>query len=358
MCLVRDVCLVGGEPTFYVEEDASVPEPLRLSSLVRANFLYAGPYEATVGTPFKPRVVQGPRPAHLPFAPPGRLYVQTSLNNAQNFAHLLLDTILPAYAAADFYGLGVEDVQHVGLTTCSTFPNNGWVSKGGASFSASCYENFNRWYEPLMPHPYLDGRAAGDVCFEAMVMGQDALFSSALFGGHTGRARAVRAMRERALAFAAAAAEGSSGERRGGVGGGGLRRRVQVLMQYNPTNAPSALGDLCELVKEGLQGRHGLDVQCSVPGAQSLADQLRDIREADLAVCEHGSTCYAALFLSPGAALLSIVPSTAPTAKEGHVLLFLSDVAVLYLEEGRARIKGELQGALALALQRAGAAPL
>ena len=345
MCIARDVCLVGGVPTFYVDPaaEARTPAALRLGALAGAGFLYRGAYEAGVGAALQPALVAGPRPPHLPYAPPGRLYLASALNNAQNYAHLLLDTVLPAYSAADFYGLGVEDVQHVGLNSCDSFENSGWVGKGsGASFASMCHANFEKWYAPLMPHGFLDGTgAAGDACYGALVLGHEAVFASASFGAHMDRARAARALKARAQAYAGAPPPAPA------------PARLLVLQQFNPVNAPSAFPDLCELVRGSGGGGAG-GAECATPGAQSVREQVRDVGSAGVVVCEHGSTCYAALFCARGAAVLVLVPRDAKAAKEGHVLLFLPDVAVYYLGEEEAR-GGGLAGALELALRGAAA---
>ena len=356
MCLVRNVCLVRGVPQFYVDQDleARLPPPLRLASLGAAGFLYRGPYEATVGEALAPAIVPGPRPPHLPFAPPGRLYLATSLNNAQNYAHVLLDTVLPAYSAADFYGLDIEDVQHVGLTTCDTFQNHAWVSKGsGASFASACWQNFERWYAPLMPHAFLDASAATaataaeGMCYDALLLGQDAVFSGAMFGGQMSRARAVRALRARARAAA-------------GLSDVSLppasAATLLALQQHQPVNAATAFPDLCALVRGGLPADAGAArVACSLPGNETVGQQLRAAGDAAVIVCEHGSTCYAALFASPGASVVVLVPRSAPAAKEGHVLLFLPDIAVYFVGEDSARERGgaELAATLELAWRNA-----
>ena len=351
MCVARDVCVVGGTPTFYTDAaaEARTPPALRLGALAGAGFLYRGAYAAGVGAALQPAVVAGPRPPHLPYAPPGRLYLASALNNAQNYAHLLLDTVLPAYSAADFYGLGVEDVQHVGLNTCDSFENSGWVGKGsGASHAAACYANFDKWYAPLMPHAYLDG-GARDACYGALVLGHEAVFASASFGAHFDRARAARALAARAAAHAAGAGFPIAPPH---------PAAVLVLLQHNPVNAPSAFPDLCALVQGAAANASGgaaggaENVRCSTPGAQSVAEQVADAGSAGVLVCEHGSTCYAALFCARGAGVVVLVPSGAKAAKEGHVLLFLPDVAVYYLGEGEAR-GGGLAGALELALRGA-----
>jgi hypothetical protein len=382
-CLVRDACVIGGVPHFYVDAaaEARLPAPLRLEALVRAGFVFRSAHAATVNAPLAPVLVAGPRPAALRFAPRDALYLMTALNNAQNFAHVLLDTVLPAYAAADHYGLAVDDVQHVFLDSCDTFPGAARIGKSGASNAAACWENLARWYAPLMPRDAIDaaprddgaaaaaaaaagggggagaggggasaetnGATADGVCFGALLMGQDVAFSSALGGGQWSRARPVRALRARALRFAAA-------ELGGGALQGADAARVLVLAQHAPENAATAFGDACELVRAAAAALPAPPaVECVVPALLSVAAQVAAVARAGVLVCEHGSTSYAALFAAPGAALLALVPAAAPAVKEAHVLLYLPDVDVRFVGEDDARAPGALAAALDQALRGA-----
>jgi hypothetical protein len=376
LCQLRSVCVVDGALTFYVDPsvESSVPTSMRLSSFVEG-LVYKGPYEATIGKAEVPRVVHGPRPSTLPFAPPGRLYLLTSLNNAQNYAHVLLDTIFPAFSVANFLGLGggVEAVQHAGLDTCDTFPNNAWVIKGsqGVSFSAACWGNMDRWYNVIMPHPFLNaatgkvaengdsagggggGGGGGGVCYRSAVVGQESMFSSALFGGHMSRAQAARGIRARAFAHFGMAPPVSLRQ----AASLALAppspppptlRRVLVLEIFRPI--PAGIANLCNLTHSALGGEVGVQVQCIVPGAMDLKEQLLALAPASLVVCEHGSTAYAGLFLTPGASMVVLFERGAPAIKEAHVLLFLPDISVLYL--GEESMGEEYTGTLKLALSR------
>lgn len=371
ICKLSSVCVVDGSLTFYVDPvvESSVPASMRLSSFAEG-LVYKGPYEATIGKPEVPKVVYGPRPPNMPFAPQGRLYLLTSLNNAQNYAHVLLDTIFPAFSVANFLGLsGVEDVQHAGLTTCDTFPNNAWVIKGsiGVSFSAACWGNMERWYSVIMPHPFLNaatGKVAqhgdsatsigspegGGVCYGNAVVGQESMFSSALFGGHMSRAQAARGIRARAFAHFGIAPPQSLRQAQTSppttISAPPLL--VLVLEIYRPI--PAGIANLCNLTHSALSGEVGVRVQCITPGAMDLKDQLLALAPAALVVCEHGSTGYAGLFLTPGASMLVLFEKGAPAIKEAHVLLFLPDIDVHYL--GEESMGEEFIGALKLGLAR------
>jgi hypothetical protein len=341
MCLVRDMCVINGVPTFYVDPaaEARAPEILRAGALR----LFLGPFEASMAQLGAPAVVRGPVPAHkLPYAPRDRLWSLTTLNNAQNYAHVLLDTVLPAYAVADFFGVAPEDVQHALLSNCDTFANAQWVSKGsGASFASQCWANFEKWYALLMPHPPRDaGAGAGDACYGAAVLGEAGPFSIALFGGHFSRAAPARALRRRALAAVGLAVDAPP-----------PRAHRVLVLRISASGTPAVAG-LCERVAAAAGGR---PVECLTPGDLSVRDQLEALAGATVVVCEHGSTGYAALFMSPGASLVMVVPTSAPDAKEGMVLLFLPDVNAYYINQERFEKDVELAGALELAATTAGA---
>jgi hypothetical protein len=345
MCLVRDVCVVNGVPTFFVDPaaEARAPDILRAGAL-GSSMLYAGPFEASMGKLSSPAVVAGPIPPRLPYAPRDRLYSLTTLNNAQNYAHVLLDTVLPAYALADFFGVAIDDVQHALLTNCDTYSNAHWVTKTtGASFSAQCWANFERWYSLLMPRAPRDagGGGAADACYGAAVMGEAGPFSIALFGGHFARAAPARALRRRAHAALGLAADG----------GGAPPTAHRLLVLLMSAQGSAAVPDLCGRVKAAAAGR---DVECATPGELGVREQLEALGRATVVVCEHGSTSYVALFMRPGASIVAVVPTGAPDAKEGMVLLFLPDVNAYFISQERAERDAEFSGALALAASRAG----
>ena len=98
----------------------------------------------------------------------------------------------------------------------------------------------------------------------------------------------------------------------------------------------------------------GRDVECATPGELGVREQLEALGRATVVVCEHGSTSYVALFMRPGASIVAVVPTGAPDAKEGMVLLFLPDVNAYFISQERAERDAEFSGALALAASRAG----
>jgi len=371
LCLLHDVCVVDGEVTFYVDPkaDALLPASMRLSAF-SSGLLYKGAYEATVAKAEVPRVVSGPRPPSASYASPrDRLYLLNSLNNAQNYAHLLLDTILPAFSVALFYDLEIQDLQHAGLSTCDTFPNSNWVLKGekSASFSAACWGNFEKWYDVIMPHPFLNaatglpaesGSAGGKhaaaqhqpICYANAVMGHDSMFSTALFAGHMSRAAPSRAIRERAFRFFF----GKPPPMELPPSSSTKKQVALVLTSMRPTSEDSGVSaSLCKRTKEAVlptwQGT--ADVLCMAPATMALKEQLLHLSNAAMVISEHGSTGYAGLFMTPGATLILVTPKGEKVAKEGHVLLFLPDIHTLYLtekevEDGKLEVvlQGRLQG--------------
>ena len=124
--------------------------------------------------------------------------------------------------------------------------------------------------------------------------------------------------------------------------------RVLVLEIFRPI--PAGIANLCNLTHSALGGEVGVQVQCIIPGAMDLKEQLLALAPASLVVCEHGSTAYAGLFLTPGASMVVLFEKGAPAIKEAHVLLFLPDISVLYL--GEESMGEEYTGTLKLALSR------
>ena len=89
VCLLRDVCFIGGRLTYYVdaELDAATPSNCRISALTesRAGFVLPSYLKghAPVPLPHNPTLVVGPRPLHVPFAPSERTFMLGELSHAE-----------------------------------------------------------------------------------------------------------------------------------------------------------------------------------------------------------------------------------------------------------------------------------
>jgi hypothetical protein len=327
LCVLRDVCVIGNELTYYVDAraDAAVPPNMRMSafSAEGQGLAFAGQLNVGVGYTLTPRVVEGALPAALPVARVDRLYLRADLSYAGNYAHLIMDTIAPAYGAAAELGVPIGALQHVGATNCETMSSADWISHASLERAGvNCEEHFERFYALLMPHPYLFAPAR-DACYRTMVVGAEAIFS--LAGDQLNmRPQLAREMRAALLRATRVDAEPP------------LTSHHVLVWDKVPVSEKIAFPAMCERVKAWATvlapaPAPPLRVSCIKPASLPVDEQLRLSATATTVVAEHGSTTYGALFGRPGSSLVVVYADDSPWAKEARTILFLDDIATYFV---------------------------
>ena len=345
MCVLWDVCMVGGEITYYADEVlAAAAPPSSGASPIDVDVFLSAYYFSTQQGLWKPRVVASARPPELPFAPDDRVYFYDELSYAENYGHLLIDNILAAYAAAEVLDVDAGDIQLVGALSCANMHDKGLVI---AKMRAEdrCALNLAAWSEALLTYRYLEPPYATDFCFRQLVVGYAPSF--ALSSAYAHRAATARAARLQAHA------------RLGVPSSVPIEAHRVLVLLKRPEHAAALIPGLCELVQAWALGVAPVPrVDCIVPAELSIAEQLALQADVTVYVAEAGSTGYgAALFARPGASLICVVPFIPrypSKAKEAQVFLFTSDVQVWYYTAASLDDDGGGPGALLLALDRAG----
>ena len=352
-CLLRDVCFVAGELTYFVDPDLerTTPEVFRLQSMLNrqpegqfgrgTGFAYPGYLAGNRREArFLPRPVLGPRPASLPFHDDDRVYIMGELSNAQNYGHLLIDTILPTLSVAEAYGLPPRDTQYVGFVNCATMVMGADSTPLGSN-ADQCLRHVDRWMRPILERPPLFPPHA-DGCFRRAIYGHEPQLS--LAGLYLHRGSAMRTARQRLYKSLGIASRADFAD---------MPHRIVVLLKVVLVVGVE-LENLCtdvrkwasELVPEP-------KVDCIKPGDFSVKEQLEIVGNATLVVAEHGSTTYMSMFQPPGTSMLVIVPYATIPAKEVQVLLFNIDVQTFYAVYGPLVEEGKGPGTLLMALERA-----
>ena len=116
--------------------------------------------------------------------------------------------------------------------------------------------------------------------------------------------------------------------------------------------------DICGSVRSWAASWPTLKVTCATPAKMSLKDQMELLATASVVVSEHGATLYTCMFQVPGSALLVVAPVSkggSKWAKEPQVMLYLTDLFTIYLDDDRIA-RGEASHTLQLLLSRAGQA--
>ena len=337
-CLLRDVCFIGGELSYFVDDKLEAAAPSIASSasaLILFPGFLSGPHNHN--NPLSITFKHNPRPAHPPFAPTDRTYLLGELSFVENFGHLIIDTILPAFAVADVYGLDMEHVQLLDTRSCETVPTTILVDSEGNLAVELCRRNLERWAELLLVHPLLQAPIS-DSCYERLIVGHAVSFS--LTGLYAHRASAIRAMRKRMY------------ERLGMSPAFTSTKHTIMVLEKKVLLASIKYPGICKDVRAWAERLHPTpDITCIVPGALTVKQQLQHMTAASLVVAEHGTTTYLSLFQKEGSSLLVVVPD-GNSAKEVQTLLFNTDVQAWYFSLSRMQKEGA--GALFLALERAG----
>ncbi len=341
-CLLRDVCFIGGRLTYFAdpELEAALPAGFSLKDFAGALALdgYLQAKFGKLGGPSAPALEFGPRPAQLPFfsGSAATVHALGSLSFAQNWGHMLIDTILPVYAAAQAWGFAVPDVQLLSLDHCDTM-----LTAGFEGYSELCFKNLQRWVEPLFAHPFLAPPHYHDTCFRQVLVGHNGGLS--LIGMYLHRAQAARAARLQLHASLGVAPEPL------------ISAHQIVVLTKAQESTPVGLPDLCALTQGWAAAlRPAPPVHCILPAALSPKEQLLAISNATVTLSENGSTGYLSLFQRPGSSFIALLTAEGEAAKEVQVFLYETDVQVFYHTAPAMRDMGEGPGMLLLALERAG----
>jgi hypothetical protein len=338
-CRFRNVCLVKGELTYYADPlEAMAPPYLRAGALGR--MFYEGYYEKSYNISTTIKVSASMLPAAMSFAPQDRTYLLGALSYPFNIGHVLVDTVMPAFAATDVFDLELAGVQLLNLRTCSTFA----TARDSSLNVARCRSNLDAWAGPFFHHPILAVPELPDACYGDLIMGHESAF--ALSGLYLHRAKVIRDMRRRLF------------EVHGLDSARPPRNALLSVLVLNKVKeiVPIEVPDLCAAVRRASALLEPSPrVECITPAYLSVAEQLVATSHAAVLVTEHGTTSYGALWLAPGAVALVVVPEVASRAKEPQVLLFSTDVQTFYVPDTaftNSMLDGA--GALSLALSRVG----
>ena len=356
VCVLRNVCFVNDE-LFYYEDPAlaeSAPEHLLLSgfreTIVRISYMQAAFGKHLYGDSrrydknFSATVVVGPRPSDLPFFGDANtdrdvVHALGHLSFANNWGHLLVDTILPAFAALDIFGFNHSQLQLLNLVDCAGIVNaQHEIGFMPGTHADACRTNVERWLAPAFARPFAPAPKFYNSCMRQLIVGHESSLS--LKGLFHHRASAIRSFR--AILNAAY-----------GVQRAVFARHSIVVLEKTAMFNSVEIPNLCELVRTAAiplrAAGEAISVTCVQPSLLSATEQLELYSSTTLAISENGSTGYASVFLPAGSSFISVLVGKGEVAKECQVFLYLGDVQAFYL-----KADDVTPGALLLALERAG----
>jgi hypothetical protein len=295
--------------------------------------------------------------------PNDRVHLLDRMSDPSNYAHLLLDTVISAYAAADIFGDPLDALQPVFLNNCTTFTDqdvHAHLRKGGVDFIYPgaggktaydlCEEKTRDWLPLAFDHPPMFSPHE-DVCFRELVVGHAHALSVGTMFPHRGVS--IRKLRRRVLQKLALPASSLS-----------LKEHHVIVLTKVQLRTPSVGLDICEMTRRALASVNSdarrqsgaerqtltVKVTCFTPAMMSVRKQMRVISAATVVVTEHGSTSYLSFFQNPGTSLIVI------GTKEAMALLSNTDVQTWFHPVDLAILPGGggFAGLLQLALDRSG----
>jgi hypothetical protein len=351
ICKLRDVCLIDGRLRYYMDSsvEGRAPHSMRISAFPENGPVCVG--LLPLGNCSREHVVQveveqGPRPGHLPFAGENdtqakissagklgrmktsngaRVHMLDIMSDPSNWAHLMLDTLLPAYAAAEIFDDDVEDVQIVSLNNCSTFEHQpGLAHKAGQripgtgmTLQEACEANMARWVPELFRHDVLMASPSKDVCFRSLIMGH----SHSLGLGYWFPHRGVAARRARQRIYSSS---DISEVRKFD------RHHIVVLTKKAQWTGHVRDGfDLCKVVGSWIASAREqklLSFSCVSPSQMSVREQVIAAADATVVLTEEGSTSYLSMFQRPGSSMVVV------GSKEMYILYALADVQIWFVD--------------------------
>ena len=347
ICLLRDVCFHDGELRYYVDPALAAAAPSHLQpQALSPHLAYLGysmshfgrltgageRYEAA----FAPTYIEGPRPAHLRYAPgAATIHALHAMSFPNNWGHMLVDTILPALSALEVFGYNHSDLQLLSLVTCASAhgaDTPAAFAPTASTLGTMCEDNLQRWLAPAFAHPMLFPADFENACFSRLLVGHAASFSlDALYLHRASAARTLRVLLLRAYGLAHLEAPGA---------GLSAQAHAIVVLVKAPQVNTAYLPGLCVQVKAwaarlrqeqgGGSAAAPVPVRCAHPALMPAAEQLALYASGTVFVAENGSTTYAALLLAPGASFVAVLGVPEEVAKEAATTLHLPDVNFFY----------------------------
>lgn len=345
MCHFENVCWVNDHFVFYEDPrlraatpDFLWPQPLAASS--GGALLHLGYPE---GTEWSPVIIRGPLPKDA-IINSSASFLLSENSYSDNFAHLLIDDLIPSLQGLSVFGLPLESGLLLSLSACAKasrwYEPEGITPYAGRSRKEVCLDNYRKYTALVLGRPMLDIQkkwSGTTVCMKHLLAGHSSVFSLRTLDVERGPG--IRLARDRIVQR---------------LGLDTLPRptshRVVVLGKQAGFNGGPIWPSLCEDTKVTMAMIDAdIPIRCFDPVEQSLVDQVRTSRESTLIVAEQGTTSYAGIYGHDGLVLLSI--STRQMVKDMQIFLYTTHIDTYYMahEDKDAHFEGMLRFALARA---------
>jgi len=345
VCVLHDVCVVNGTVTYYSDPqlDSVVPAYASMPAFLEIGLVFAGyRYDLNDKSPgWMPNLVNGRIPTSYSRGPRDT-YILDQLSYADNYAHLLIDSLWGGHMAAAMFDFDMTKAQFLGLVSCATNPHFG----SDETLKQKCSRNVAKWTSVLSEFPYLPIEdIKTPMCLSALIVGASQAFSLKSF--HVMRGIILRNAREYVLAKLNLTENETSPLE---------HHHVVVLMKSSGGATRAAkYPELCSDVTTWANNIvPSVSIEC-IEGTPHLTvySQVKSVLGASVIVTEHGSVSYTTRFARRGASCLHIGEDPPTEMLDAQVFLHDVDRQTFFMSSTGPR-RGDLAGMLLLALVRAG----
>jgi hypothetical protein len=328
-CLMKNVCLLDGELTYFVSQElqTSVPEDYQLNGF-HGSMFHTGHLRGFT-LPFK--TVNHSIPSDYSFTDSTISFLDAN-SFSFNYGHYLIDNVITAFAAAKIFNVPFVDTQQVFETNCVRFANlddaytNRLITfnRSMGTYRQACLEKLDGMYSHFFDYPpiYIDQSKGKNMCFRRLMVGQGSTFG--LKSVDLSRPIYMREFRDFVLRRIYAQKHISPPPQ---------ENMILVGLRTVGAAGGALINDLCAQVTNAFSHipvyNTTFVVKCIVPSAMSFEDEIFHAQRAKIIVTMHGTISYLSLFSRDGTQQLSIAHPK--EFKENQILLYSTHFQTLYL---------------------------
>jgi hypothetical protein len=346
VCMLRNVCWHNDTLWFYENQRNPLPSRARMtafnSNLVHPGYLSGG---------WAPTVVFEARPIYYEYVN-NQTFFLSFRSFDDNFAHLMIDVLLPVFTAATVFDVPMSQAQLLNFgcrrysgAFSSIWQPNSTNPLNGRLRAQDCQDNYRKYAPIVLGRPAVDLQddwSHRSVCMDKLIVGQSRAYGLASLD-------LQRSVTLRTAQKAIAKNVGIDLQKEARL----QTHSILVLLKVPAWTKPMWLS-LCDDVKAAtLNVSSNTPVTCIDPVPMAVEAQVHAARKASVIIAEHGTVSYGALYSREGASLICI--GSDKELKDPQVFLFGAHLNTYYMvAEEKKDLSMYIQLALAAAAQQLG----
>ena len=315
ICLLKNVCWVNDAFHYFVH-----PEEVRSPSYIQfmdREFVKTSHSKMKAKPFFLTRVFDSIPPDNV--FRDNKTWAFSYVSFSFNYAHLLVDDLMPLMLAMELFGENVDSARMVysGCDYCKGLTN---YYKPVKYMAQACRDNID-YYSRLV----FGGEMAEDIrlwlnrtiCLKKLIVGANHVLGLVPMEPDKYRAFALRKCRDAVMRNIPQDTREPP-------------RLMRVLVIPKRSFGHTSVDmwtDFCDDINSIVEGIADVAIEC-LPEGLSPQDEIIAVRSATVIISEHGTVAYLALFAHDGAVLLDV--STKENLKDIHILPFTTHVRVFY----------------------------